>query len=89
MLQEIRGSGTLTHTQNKSKTKIHTKLLQKIFGSDTLTHGQGGEIYNGTSTNIALSSAKKYSGVGTPPKHHGLTGDLYRSPVKVPKKVKL
>ena len=89
MLQEIRGSGTLTHTQNKNKTKIHTRLLQKIRGSGPLTHEQGGEIYNGTSSNIALSSAKKHSGAGTPRKHHGLTGDLYRSPVKVPKKVKL
>ena len=62
MLQEIRGSGTLTHTRNKSKTKIHTKLLQKISGSGPLTHGQGGEIYNGTSTNITLRSTKNTVG---------------------------
>ena len=83
MLQEIRGSGTLAHTQNKNKTRIHThtkqkqnqihtKLLQKIRDSGPLTHEQGGGFYNGTSTNITLSSTKKYSRAGTPHKHHGL-----------------
>ena len=73
MLQEIRGSGTLAHTRNKNKTRIHTrtkqkqnqihaKLLQKVRGSGPLTHGQKGEIYNGTSTNITLSSTKNTVG---------------------------
>ena len=62
LLQKIHGSGTLTHTQNKNKTKIHTKLLQKIRGGGPLTHGQGGETYNGTSTNITLSSTKNTVG---------------------------
>ena len=62
MLQEIRGSGTLTHTQNKNKTEIHTKLLLKIRGCGPLTHEQGCEIYKGTSTNVTLSSTKNTVG---------------------------
>ena len=50
-----------THTKQK-QNQIHTKLLQKIRGSGPLTHGQEGEIYNGTSTNITLSSTKNTVG---------------------------
>ena len=66
MLQEIRGSGTLTHTQNKNKTRKHTKLLQKIRYSGPLTHEQGCDIYSGTSTNITLSSTKNTVGQELP-----------------------
>ena len=37
-------------------------MLQKIRGSGPLAHEQGGGFYNGTSTNITLSSTKNTVG---------------------------